>query len=308
MAHICQILVFRVPDGRNLTSLLRSEPLRPGLQTTLLRPAKGLSADFTHFLLVASGGIKLRIDADEHDLSAPAGAVIPPEPPAALALQPGTVGWLIGAGPVLMAEAVGDKAESVLLHAMTGRLIIAQQLTDRFADDFLYPAEQVHREHSLSARASQLAVAAYLRLMLIAFWREGNFDQVATQGRSNELHVIQGFRRLVELHFRKQLPIARYAAFLGISYDRLHDICKRTLQRAPLRLVHQRMIREAAIRLERSGETVQEIAHSLGFADPTQFSHFFKKNSGLSPSHYRAKVRLNETDQTSRASSFSDWP
>lgn len=292
-----------VPDGQTLTSLLRADPLRPGLHGQVLRPAKGLYADFTHLLLVTFGSVRLRMGTEEHGLHAPAAAMIPPQPQAELALESGSAGWLIGAGPVLMAEAVGTKAESVLLHSMTGRLTILQQLTDRAADDLLYPAEQTHRERSLSARGSQLAVAAHLRLMLIAFWREGSFDPAATQGRSSELHVIQGFRRLVELHFRKQIPIVRYAEFLGISYDRLHDICNRTLQRPPLKLVHQRMMREAAIRLERSGETVQDIAHSLGFSDPTQFSHFFKKNSGMAPSLYRAKMRFS-----GRQASFADWP
>lgn len=297
-----------MPDSQTLTSLLRADPLRPGLHRQVLRPAKGLHADFTHFLLVTSSGVKLRIGSEEHGLHAPAAAVIPPQPDAELVQEPGTAGWLIGAGPVLLAEAVGTKAESVLLHSITGRLTIVQQLTDRSADDFLFPAEQIHRESTLSARGSQLAVAAHLRLMLIAFWREGSFDPAATQGRSTELHVIQGFRRLVELHFRKQIPIARYADFLGISYDRLHDICNRTLQRPPLKLVHQRLMREAAIRLERSGETVQDIAQSLGFSDPTQFSHFFKKNSEMAPSLYRAKMRLSEASLSGRGSSFADWP
>ncbi|MFC4990634.1 helix-turn-helix domain-containing protein [Rubritalea tangerina] len=34
-------------------------------------------------------------------------------------------------------------------------------------------------------------------------------------------------------------------------------------------------------------ETVQEIAHQLGFEDEYYFSRFFKKASGKSPSHYR---------------------
>jgi len=288
--------------------MLRSDRLQPALQAQLLRPAKGLHGDFTHFLLVTSGGATLHTGAEEQAVQAPAAAVLPPQPQVHLALQPGTAGWLIGAAPLLMAEAVGAKAESVLLHAMTGRLILCRDPGDRFADDFLYPAEQTHRERSQAARGSQLAAVAYLRLLLIAFWREGHFDPAATRGRSSELHVVQSFRRLVELHFRKQIPMARYAEFLGISYDRLHDICTRTLHRTPLKLVHQRLLREAAIRLERSGETVQDIAFSLGFADPTQFSHFFKKNSDLAPTSYRAKARLREAGQAVRAPSFADWP
>jgi AraC-like DNA-binding protein len=73
-----------------------------------------------------------------------------------------------------------------------------------------------------------------------------------------------------------------------------------------LQLIHQRVLREAALRLERSGETIEQIAISLGFADPTRFSHFFRHYTGLPPRTFRrnAATASGAMDQAS----FADWP
>lgn len=290
-----------------LDSLVRAEPLRPALRATVLRPSRGIYAQFTHVLLVESGGVAIDAGGSDHRLEGPVAAVLPPGAPIAVTLEAGTTGWLLGAAPLLLTEAIGAKAESRLLHAVSARFAVAQGEEGRFAPDFLHPAGQIHHEIHHESRGSQLAVVAYLRLVLISLWRAGGFETAAL-GRSSELHILQGFRQLVELHFRARLSIAEYAQLLGVSYDRLHGICQRTQQRSPLQLVHQRMTREAAIRLERSGETIQEIAHSLGFGDATEFSHFFRRKSGMAPSTFRARARHAGGAAPMSDASLADWP
>ena len=295
-------------DPQILGALVRIEPLRPTLRGHVLRPAKGSYADFTHLLLIGFGAATLNRGEAGHVLTGPAAAVIPPQPAAEVDLAAGSTGWPIGAAPLLMAEAVGNRAELVLLQPLIDWLVIAQGDRDRFAVDFLFPAEQVHREVTQPTRSSQLAVVAYLRLMLIALSRGGSFEVGVTPGRSTELHVLQGFRRLVELNFGKQTSLASYAAQLGVSYDRLHDLCSSALQRSPLQLVHQRLVREAAIHLERSGESITDISNALGLSDPTRFSHFFKRQTQLSPAAFRRRSRLLADQPGQGPISFSDWP
>ena len=81
------------------------------------------------------------------------------------------------------------------------------------------------------------------------------------------------------------------------------------LSRSPIELVHDRVVQEAKLRLERSARSVQEISYGLGFRDPANFSHFFKRKTGVSPARYRALAR----DATSGpmiplSSSYYDWP
>ncbi|MFD2252495.1 AraC-like DNA-binding protein [Pseudochelatococcus lubricantis] len=294
-------------DVQTLASLVRAEPLRPALRSVILRPSRGMYEEFTHFLLVETGDVTIEADDSGHRLEGPVAMILPPAPAMAVRLGAGAGGWLLGAAPPVLTEAVGAKAESGLLQTVSARLVVAQGEDGRFIPDLVHLAEQIHREMHRETRGSQMAVVACLRLLLISFWREGSFDP-ATLGRSSELHLLQGFRRLVELHFRSRMSVADYAALLGVTYDRLHSICRRSLQRSPLQLVHQRMMREAAIRLERSGETIQEIAHSLGFGDATEFSHFFKRKSRMAPSTFRARVRDAGGTAHIGGASFADWP
>jgi AraC-like DNA-binding protein len=44
---------------------------------------------------------------------------------------------------------------------------------------------------------------------------------------------------------------------------------------------------EALIWLRHSNWDIAEVAYALAFKEPTHFSNFFKKNTGLSPSGFR---------------------
>ncbi|WP_378952580.1 helix-turn-helix domain-containing protein [Mesorhizobium sp. ANAO-SY3R2] len=51
------------------------------------------------------------------------------------------------------------------------------------------------------------------------------------------------------------------------------------------------------------------MSYSLGFRDPGNFSHFFKRRTGMSPARYRAIVIKKTSDAPIQTSShYHDWP
>ncbi len=76
--------------------------------------------------------------------------------------------------------------------------------------------------------------------------------QISDLGSGNDLFL--------ETHFRERWRIVDYARDLGVSHDRLHDICVRMLQRTPLELLHDRLGHEAGLRLARSGQSIEALA------------------------------------------------
>ena len=73
--------------------------------------------------------------------------------------------------------------------------------------------------------------------------------------------------------------------------------------------MHERLVYEGLLLLERSDFSVQQIAHALGFNDPTHFSHFFKKKTGTSPKAYRAGAGgRSGRPSGAEGASFADWP
>ena len=98
------------------------------------------------------------------------------------------------------------------------------------------------------------------------------------------------FGKLAEIRFRERWGVRDYASELGLSTDRLHDICTRILGKPPLRLIHERTLSESQSLLERSSRTVDQIADVLGFHTASQFSKFFKSIVGVPPGAYQRKL------------------
>lgn len=287
--------------------LLRAEMLPTELRPTAIRPGRGAFETFTHVVVIEAGEMSVDDGTGAFQVEAPAGLILPPGPAALLTVGPGCQGWLLGVAPAILATAVGTRAESEYLAQIGSQLMIARDFGVDSAVDPMALADRVDRELARATPGAHLAILASLRLLLIDIWRGSGFEP-AGLGQGSEAHVLLGFRRLVELHFRSRLSVTDYASQLGVTYDRLHGICQRNLQRPPLQLIHSRMMREAANWLERSGRPIQQIAHSLGFSDSAEFSHFFKRNSGLSPSSFRQQARnLSEASRTA-TTSFADWP
>jgi len=121
--------------------------------------------------------------------------------------------------------------------------------------------------------------------------------------------VLQHFRQLLETHFRDHWPINRYASAIGVTPDRLHDLCRRHIGRAPSVLVQERMIHEARMMLENTAMSADLISAKIGFRDASHFSRFFKTRVGLPPVTYRTSVlKSRQTDTPPPAHSYTDWP
>lgn len=293
--------------SQNLTSVM-VEQLKPTLRGTALRPQGDEKEDVTRILLLTSGDVQLETLPNELAFEGPLGFLFRARGRPLMRFGPGSAGWLIGVSSPLMAEAVGHSAESALLHELVGRSIVVQPTDAQFQTTYLPLASQISEEAGQQRSGSQIAIVALLRLLLLAFWREGERAERFVPHLGGEAELLRGFRRLVEVHFRRQLAIADYAPLLGITYDRLHSICRRGLSRTPLQLVHQRVVREAILRLERTDAPIQVVGYALGFPDASRFSHFFKRETGVSPTAYRRQLRQTEGSRPALSPSYADWP
>ncbi|MBU1174127.1 MAG: AraC family transcriptional regulator [Alphaproteobacteria bacterium] len=155
---------------------------------------------------------------------------------------------------------------------------------------------------------SHIIVSSHLRILLVTILRLARLD-VSLEGSGSEARFLQRFRALIEANFRAHWPVGRYAERIGISPDRLHGLCTRKLGKTPRALIAERVAREAAIGLERSTLSLEQLSYALGFRDPTHFSHFFKRMTGLAPGAFRRLVAagMRETPPIT-AESFADWP
>ncbi|MGD9976576.1 MAG: helix-turn-helix domain-containing protein [Bacteroidales bacterium] len=84
-----------------------------------------------------------------------------------------------------------------------------------------------------------------------------------------------------------KLKVSDYAKMQFITTRHLTSTIKRITGRTALELIHQALMDRAKNQLSNSDQPISSIALNLGFTDPYTFSHFFKKQSGMSPTEYR---------------------
>lgn len=164
-------------------------------------------------------------------------------------------------------------------------------------------------EIATPARSGAASImSAELTLCVLRFWRlfAGDSDRYE-EGSSAE--ILSRFRRLLEERYQQHLRVGDYAKLLGMTPDRLHALCSRELKRSPSELIQQRVVKEAATRLEAGTVAVKQIAFALGFKDTAYFSRFFRKHTGEAPGVWRRRVAARARAGQSRpALNFADWP
>lgn len=225
-----------------------------------------------------------------------------------LHLQAGAAGLSLGIDETLLAQVLTAQGDAPPLRRLVREVgVFTSTPPERAAVGQAMAAMARESHEALPGHASMLT--AYLTQVLVGLWRmaQARWSSVAEGGGA--AHRLLQFRQLVETQFRHHWPVARYAQALGISADGLHDLCVRNLQKTPLSLVHQRLAREAATLLSGTDLAVQALAHELGFASASHFSHFFKRWSGQSPQQWRQQTRQQSTARQPPAQfNYADWP
>ncbi len=287
--------------------MLRLEVVEPSFRPRTYAAGQGTSAQFNLIAVVRRGSASLQVNEDALQVADSSVVVLPHGTQARLSVPAGTGVWIIGFARLLQSLVTGTGPESLMLDTVLSRLTLTPANPEIVESSILPLLPLLTEELNDPQKRSQTAVAALLRLMLIAtsrmLTRSGLIDN------RNDTHILHRFRQLVELGYRSRKRVAGYCQDLNLTYDRLNDICQRTLQRTPLSLIQQRILMDASTRLDQTDESIQSIAHHLGFSDPTKFSHFFKRATGVSPREYRQMTRKEEDRQASTVlQTFSDWP
>lgn len=95
------------------------------------------------------------------------------------------------------------------------------------------------------------------------------------------------FQQLVNNYYVEHKSVEQYADMLNITPGYLSEVVNANLGASPKGIINQRLVAEAKNMLRYSNLTISEIAYQLGFADPTSFGKFFRKEAGGTPSEFR---------------------
>ncbi|PUB10157.1 helix-turn-helix domain-containing protein [Yoonia sediminilitoris] len=300
----------RVSGPAPYQTTVHAEAFRSGLYDRFLGGLVDFSGRTWQCIMVSSGSItRLKSDSEEH-IAAPAIVWTPKDVEVRNRAKAGSHGIVLTIGESTLTNAIGHKPEAATLRLMSEREFnltldaksdITQTLSSCLAAIF--------RELEGEQTGMDTVIEAQIRIMLVALWRAGVNEMINAASYKGSNLTLERFRHLLEAHLRERWTVQRFASELHISPDRLHDICSRTLGRPPQRLIQDRLVVEAQTLLQRSHQTLDQIADYLGFRSTPQFSAFFKAQTGIPPGAFRKAIRQKDrSEELAQTKTYADWP
>ncbi len=239
--------------------------------------------------LLVRGGMLATLDGEQIELAAPLALMVTPGVVHGFTYQRDSVGYQVTL-PSSALRALLAGSPALLPRLEQPLLVPAQELDeeDRQECEALFQRLGAEFERSRPGRAEALRCHA----LLLGLWFLRRDAGTRASQRSAALRdaLVQRYRSLLELHFRKHQPISFYATALGVTADHLSRVCRLTTGTSALDLAHERVLLEARRLLAYTPATVVEVAHDLGYEDPAYFSRFFAKLAGQAPSTYRSAI------------------
>lgn len=132
----------------------------------------------------------------------------------------------------------------------------------------------------------------FLSLLISSAQREVTLSRPAGANKK-ELYVDQALDFIYK-NYSRNIKIQDIARHLNIDRRYLSSLFNRQLGSTPHdMLIHFRMRKACELMTDRS-LSVSDIARSVGYGDPLQFSKIFKKHQNMSPTKFRERLQSTE--------------
>lgn len=149
-----------------------------------------------------------------------------------------------------------------------------------------------HQIYSLfhgDSHMKSLSIGAYLKLLLIECNNICSINPIESDVDTSGDNLIRAFKESVDAHYQKEHSTSYYANQLHITPDHLNRVIKTKIGKTAKDYIQSRITTEAKRLLYFTDLSNKEIGYELGFNEPANFSAFFKKCTGYSPSKFKKK-------------------
>ncbi len=110
---------------------------------------------------------------------------------------------------------------------------------------------------------------------------------------------IQHVIHYIEQHYREDIKQADLVQIANMSPTKLKTLFKTVTEHSITEYIAEKRATSAAKMLAESSQSIEEIAHAVGFTTVAGFSSLFRKKYGVSPSEYRKQMGYVRVDSIS---------
>ncbi|WP_228409809.1 helix-turn-helix domain-containing protein [Chryseobacterium sp. T16E-39] len=155
--------------------------------------------------------------------------------------------------------------------------------------EYFSKIQRVNLQEDFSQAISQ----SYLQLILAICSKEKNKILPDKELIQDDFKELKSFQNLVEIHFLTEKNLSFYADLLHIAPNTLSKKIKSRFNKTPSQIIQERVILESKKQIHLTRKSIKEIAVALNFSDEFYFSKYFKKHTGISPSHFRREAGIS---------------
>jgi len=169
---------------------------------------------------------------------------------------------------------------------------ITQEETDSFEEMFcnllhdmrLFSETKYYNEIVMN----YISLATYKACSVINKYLGSASDTVKTLTKRNEEYYNK-FMALLNQNFKQEHNIGFYASQICITPKYLTSLIKRMSGRSATKWINEFVTMEAKHLLKYSKMSIQEISDYVSFPNQSFFAQYFKRQTGMTPSDYRAQ-------------------
>jgi len=147
-----------------------------------------------------------------------------------------------------------------------------------------YPSGHVYGESMATALGAHLAT------------RYACAGSSATRAGGLAAHRLRRVLNYIDDNLTADVRLDALARVAGLSQHRFAHNFKRSMGVPPHQFVIRRRIELAKPMLRDTNDSIARVTYALGFASPSRFTHLFRRETGVTPSRYRASFRDADRD------------
>lgn len=189
------------------------------LQERTIGP-QALFADSRWFVFfLESGGATVLTQGENYEMAGPAVLWGPMDDDTRLKIGAGGVGSYLLLSDLILSDAIGRVTEAGELALFAQQpIMLSFGQSDRRGEELDRMFEQITGEARGGQFGAEIAIAAYVRLLLVLLWRSLDREALTRDTIGTHKSELMRFRNLVEAHFRARWKAQQYAHALGLTF------------------------------------------------------------------------------------------